>query len=52
MIYKIVILALELWSLVYTVSYAYWEWKNSNKRGAVGIGVLCALTIALGIFFQ
>ena len=47
MIYRILFFALELWSLIYSVSYAVWEWKSGNKSGAVGIGVLCtAIAIA------
>ncbi len=48
MIYRILFFALELWSLIYTVSYARWEWQNNNKSGAVGIGVLCTMVVVAG----
>ncbi len=49
MIYRILFFALELWSLIYSASYAVWEWKNSNKSGAVGIWVLCTAIAVAGI---
>ena len=48
MIYKILFFALELWTLIYTISYARWEWQNNSKSGAVGIGVLCTAVLVLG----
>lgn len=48
MIYRILFFALELWAVIYAVSYAQWEWKGGNKSGAVGIGVLCIAVIIAG----
>ena len=32
---------------IYTFSYGMWEWKKSNKSGAIAIFAFCLIAIAL-----
>lgn len=43
------ILAISLYVGVYTVSYAVWEWKNSNKSAAIVICILCVVAVAIPV---
>ena len=42
---KIVIALAALWGCIYTVSYGFFEYKNKNPRGAIGVWLLVAATI-------
>ena len=54
MIYKLLIFLLYIWTGVYTSSFAVYEYKNKNPRGAIGtVFVLILLTVAVaGVMFK
>jgi len=43
------ILAVSLYICVYTASYGVFEWKNSNKEGAVAIWFFCGVSLVIPI---
>ena len=54
MIYKIIIFVLYVRTVIYHGSFAVYEYKNKNPRGAIGTAfVLALLTVAVaGLMFK
>lgn len=42
-------LALGVYISIYTFSYGVWEWKKSNRSGALAIFAFCLIAIALPV---
>lgn len=46
MIYKLIIIIAYLWIMIYTASYGFFEYREGNKYGTMGIALLClAITV-------
>ena len=45
MVLKIVMALVGLWGCIYTGSYGFFEYKNKNPRGAIGVWLLVFATI-------
>ena len=50
MIYKLSVTLTLVLSLIYTLSYAVFEFKNQNTPAAAGVCVLCVIVTAAAIF--
>ena len=49
-LFKILLLIVSVAVLVYTISYAVWEWKNNNKFGSVFVYALAFAEVVLSIY--
>ncbi len=45
-----VLLIIPLVITYYTLTYGYWAWKNGYRRGAIGVFLLAAFTLALAVY--
>jgi len=46
MMYRVILVLAYVWVLIYTASYGVCDFKEKNKKGTLGLGLLCiAFTI-------